>query len=51
VDNSSYGNGMDPVIDIEFAPSGDYAIWVGTKQNNSYGTGRLFITQSQNNTP
>jgi hypothetical protein len=51
MDNSSFGNGMDPVIDIEFAPSGDYAVWVGAKQNDTYGTGRLSITQSQNNTP
>lgn len=51
VDNSSYGNGMDPVIDIEFAASGDYAIWVGTHQSDIYDMGSLFITQSVDTTP
>ena len=51
VDNSSYGNGMDPVIDIEFAPSGDYAVWVGAWQSNTDGMGSLNITGSAEITP
>lgn len=51
VDNSFYGNGMDPVIDIEFAASGNYAIWVGTHQNDTYDMDNLFITQSMDTTP
>ena len=51
MDNSSYGSGMDPVVDIEFATSGKYAIWVGTKQSDTYGAGSLFITQSADTTP
>ena len=51
MDNSPYGNGMDPVIDIDFAASGEYAIWVGTQQSDTYGTGSLFITESANTTP
>jgi hypothetical protein len=51
MDNSSYGNKIDPVIDIEYAASGEYAIWVGTHQSGSYGTGTLSITQSATTTP
>lgn len=51
IDNSSFGNGMDPGLDIEYAVSGDYAVWVGTKQFDTYGTGRLFVTQSANTIP
>ena len=51
MDNSSYGSRMDPVVDIELAASGKYAIWVGTQQSDTYGTGSLFITQSADTTP
>jgi hypothetical protein len=50
-DNSTFGNGIDPVIDIEFAPSGYYAIWIGTQQSNTRGTGSLYITQSTDVAP
>jgi hypothetical protein len=50
-DNSSYGSGMDPVIDIEYAASGKYTVWVGMHQNDTYAIGMLFITESANNTP
>jgi len=49
VDDSSYG--IDPVIDIEFAPSGEYTVWVGMRTFDTYAPGTLFITQSENNTP
>ena len=51
MDNSPDGSGMDPVIDIEYATSGEYAIWVGTQQSDTYGTGSLFITELENTTP
>ena len=51
MDTSSFGSGINPVIEIEYAPSGNYAVWVGAKQIDTYGTGRLFITQSVNTTP
>jgi len=43
--------GMGPVIDIEYAASGKYAIWVGMHQSDTYAPGMLFITESTNNTP
>lgn len=49
VDDSTFGK--DPVIDIEFADSGDYAIWVGAWQSNTNETGSLYITQSEEVTP
>lgn len=51
VDNSPYGSGKDPVIDIEYAPSGDYAVWAGAHQTEAYGPGKLFITGSRDITP
>jgi len=48
--NSSNGSGA-PVIDIESAASGKYAIWVGVQQCGASVLGQLFITQSVNNTP
>ena len=51
VDNSSYGSGQDPVIDIEYAASGKYAVWVGMHQSDTYAPGMLYITQSADNTP
>ncbi len=50
-DNSSFGSGMNPVIDIEYAASGKYAIWVGMHQSDTYAPGMLSITESTNNTP
>jgi len=50
-DNSSNGNGADPVIDIEYAASGKYAVWVGTQQSGTSVLGMLNITQSAANTP
>ena len=50
-DNSSNGNGADPVIDIEYAASGKYAVWVGTQQSGASVLGMLNITQSAANTP
>jgi len=49
VDDSSYG--IDPVIDIEFAPSGKYTLWVGVRTFDTYAPGTLSITQSANITP
>ncbi len=51
MDNSSYANEIDPVIDLEYAASGEYAIWVGTHQSDSYGTGNLSITESATTIP
>ena len=42
---------MDPVIDIEYAASGKYIVWVGVHQSDTYAIGMLFITESANNTP
>ncbi len=50
-DNSSNGNGADPVIDIQYAASGKYAVWVGTQQSGASILGMLNITQSAANTP
>lgn len=50
-DHAPDGSGMDPVIDLEFAPSGRYTIWVGTRQNDTYGKGSLYITQSEEIAP
>ncbi|MGV8025098.1 MAG: hypothetical protein AB2L18_00885 [Anaerolineaceae bacterium] len=51
IDNSSNSSGAGPVLDIEYAPSGSYAIWVGMPQSDVYAPGMLYITQSANNTP
>ena len=50
-DNSTYGSGLDPVIDIEYAPSGQYVIWVGAHESNVFGMGSLYITGSMDVTP
>ena len=50
-DNSSNSNGLVPVLDIEYAASGKYAVWIGMPQKDTYAPGMLFITQSANNTP
>jgi hypothetical protein len=49
--NSSNGSGAAPVIDIEYAASGKYAVWVGTQQSGAGVLGMLNITQSANNNP
>jgi hypothetical protein len=51
VDDPSDSSGMDPVIDFEFAPSGQYAIWVGTVSRDTQVAGGLYITQSAENAP
>ncbi|RJQ43733.1 MAG: hypothetical protein C4545_02535 [Anaerolineaceae bacterium] len=50
-DNSSNSSGAGPVLDIEYAASGKYTIWVGMPQSDAYAPGMLFITESANNTP
>lgn len=51
MDDSTFGSKKDPVIEFEFAPSGKYVIWLGTKQSDTYAEGNLFITGSINSTP
>ena len=51
IDNSSISSGAGPVLDIEYAPSGSYAIWVGMQESDLYAPGMLYITQSASNTP
>jgi hypothetical protein len=51
VDNSTYGSLVDPVMDFEMAPSGQYAIWAGTKLSDTFTIGKLFITQSKFTAP
>jgi hypothetical protein len=50
-DDSPYGNGQDPVIDLEMGPSGTYVLWVGTWETEIYAPGALVITQSMEITP
>lgn len=50
-DNSSNGSGADPVVDIQYAASGKYAVWVGTPQSGASILGMLNITQSAANAP
>jgi len=50
-DSSSNGNGANPVIDIEYAASGKYAVWVSTQQSGASVLGMLNITESASNTP
>lgn len=51
INSSSNSSGAAPVLDIEYAPSGSYAIWVGMPQSDVYAPGMLYITQSASNTP
>jgi hypothetical protein len=51
INNSSNSSGASPVLDIEYAPSGSYAVWVGMQQSDVYAPGMLYITQSASNTP
>ena len=51
MDDSTFGSKKDPVIEFEYAPSGKYVIWLGTKQSDTYAEGNLFITGSINSTP
>jgi hypothetical protein len=50
-DISSNSSGVGPVLDMEYAPSGSYTIWVGMQESDVYAPGMLYITQSANNTP
>jgi hypothetical protein len=50
-DDSSYGGLVDPVVDLEFGPSGKYVIWVGTKLSDTYAAGKLYITGSESIAP
>jgi hypothetical protein len=50
-DNYTYGAGLDPVIEFEFGPSGEYDIWVGTHESGSQSPGSLYVTQSEQNKP
>ena len=43
--------GNDPVVDLPFAPSGEYAVWVGIPQSGDSLDGTLSITGSQDVTP
>jgi hypothetical protein len=43
--------GPDPVVDLPFAPSGEYALWVGLPQSGDSLDGTLSITGSQDVTP
>jgi hypothetical protein len=49
--NSSDGSGAYPVIDIESAATGKFAVWVGVPQADDTVYGDLSITQSADNTP
>ena len=50
-EDSVYGSGMDPVLDLQHASSGEYAIWVGTQEDGTSAEGSLFITGSMDVTP
>lgn len=41
----------DSVLDLLSAPSGEYAIWVGSRQSRTPAEGSLFITGSEDVTP
>ena len=43
--------GPDPVVDLPFAPSGEYAVWVGIPESAGSVAGTLSITGSQDVTP
>jgi hypothetical protein len=50
-DNPSTNNGTNPSIDIQYATSGKYAVWVGLHQGNVFAPGMLYITEAASNTP
>ena len=50
-ENMSMSTFATPMIDIEFAPSGRYAVWVGVGQAGADTVGMLSITQSADNAP
>jgi hypothetical protein len=50
-DDSAYGKGTDPVLDLPSAAAGEYAIWVGTQQGKTSAQGSLSITGSMDVTP
>jgi hypothetical protein len=50
-EGSVFGSGTDPVLDLPLASSGEYAIWVGTREDGTPAEGSLFITGSMDVTP
>jgi protease YdgD len=48
---SPYGRGADPVVDLQMAPSGEYAVWVGAQQSGAQVKGTLSLTGSMDVTP
>jgi len=46
-----FDNIGEPVIEIESAASGNYAVWVGLWDSNSLGVGSLYISQSAGTLP
>jgi hypothetical protein len=46
VNDSAYGNTLNPVIDLGFAASGTYTIWLGMELDGSFIAGTLYVTQS-----
>lgn len=51
VNDSAFGNTLNPVIDLGFAASGNYTIWLGLETDGSFVPGTLYITQSIDVTP
>ena len=45
VNDSVYG--VNPVVDIEFAPGGRYLVWVGMREKDAFGSGSISITGSR----
>jgi hypothetical protein len=50
-DNFASGGQVNPVLDFDFAPSGTYAIWAGTKLRGTIAAGTIYITGSQSISP
>ena len=50
-EDSVYGRGTDPVLDLPLAAAGEYAIWVGTQKGETPAQGSLFISGSMDVTP
>ena len=48
---SPTGSAAGPMVDLEFAASGKYAIWVGVQESGASVLGMLNITQSSKNKP
>jgi hypothetical protein len=45
------GTGLNPMVDLQDAPSGHYDIWVGSYQQGSNVRGQLMVTELENVTP